>query len=76
MVNKQNYQISFWERTLTAIALTLLVWGCYKLPSPVYPVPYEIFEHKIFHEDIFYRKLEDLKFDRLPELAKISVIKM
>ena len=76
MVNNQNYQISFWERTLTAIAITLLVWGCYKFPSPVYPVPYEIFEHKIFHEDIFNQKIEDLKLDRLSGLATIIAIGM
>ena len=76
MVKKQNPQIGFWERTLTAIAITFLVLGYYKMASSAYAAPYEIFEQRIFDGDFFNGESENRQLDKLSELPKIEIIEM
>ena len=55
MVKKKSSPIGFWERTITAIAITFLVLGYYRMRSKAYAAPYEL-----FHQEVFDHQLDEL----------------
>ncbi len=66
MVKKKSRPIGFWERTLTAIAITFLVLGYYRMLSKAHAAPYEL-----FHQEVFDREL-----DELFKLKETDILKM
>jgi hypothetical protein len=48
----QERSTNFWERSLTAIALTCLILGYYKMLSSAQAAPYEIYNRQVFKQNI------------------------
>ncbi|MGF1540279.1 MAG: hypothetical protein ACFCU5_07480 [Pleurocapsa sp.] len=51
MIEQENRPTNFWERTLTAIAITFSIVGYYKTLSSAQAAPYEIYDREIFKKD-------------------------
>jgi hypothetical protein len=49
---EQERSTNFWERSLTAIALTCLILGYYKMLSSAQAASYEIYDRQVFKQNI------------------------